>query len=209
MKAKIIDYGIGAILFVVLIGIIWFFFLRKNTSEYPETMIIPDSLVQMRYEKALEHDTIIKLYERILTKKTEPEIIYIKTIDTLFVEKIKDYDVMLQVKKSGDQLIIRAVNITGKILKEIIYEDIGDNFIATSATNKVVVKSQRFYFTGIEPYIRYGMPMTEQWKKGKIETGIRAGISFMNKFDFKGFGEWNWDDKSGKFGLEVSYKFLK
>jgi hypothetical protein len=142
-------------------------------------LILTDTSLLTRYREELKKDTAIKWYEKIINKKPEPDIVYVQKTDTVFIETTKDIDLMLQVKKSDNKLIIRAVNQNGGILKEYIYEDVYNNFSATSKKENIYVKTEKIYWNGLNSIINLQWPIFNK-RKPFCNFGLESGINYKN-----------------------------
>jgi len=199
-KFKIIAFCVIALVIGIAIANIF------NSCKKPQgTITVHDTTVITRYEKELVRDTVIKWYEKIVWRNVLPEIIYQQKIDSVFVETIKYKDLMLKIEKKGNSLKIFAVNINDSLIKEYNFADVGQDFIATSTTGNIFVKSKKFYFYGIEPFANYSLDNIKDWKGGNFNIGIRTGIEGFN-FALKPYINYNTQYKDLRAGLELSYK---
>lgn len=180
--------------------------MKQKVIPYPETLIVHDTTTLIRYQTELKRDTIVKWYEKIVYKEAKPEIIYQQKVDTLFLQSIKFKDVMLKVNKTNNKLIIYAVNENDSVIKEFIFDDIGNNFVASSEINNVFVKSQKFYWLGIEPYMNINASFSNPINENYFNLGLRSGIDFKNKYFLKPFINYNTKEKF-RFGIETSIIF--
>jgi hypothetical protein len=147
------------------------------------TSILKDTTIFSRYEQELKKDTVIKWYDKLIYQKSVPEKIYIQKTDTVFIETLKNMDLMLQVKKSNNKLIIRAVNQNGMTIKEYVYEDIYNDFIATSKRNDIFVKSKTFYWNGVNSIFNVQWSMFKD-RKLNVNFGLETGVDYKNTVDF-------------------------
>ena len=161
--------------------------------DYPTTIVMHDTTTLIRYETKLQRDTIIKWYEKIIYKESKPTYIYYQKIDSIFIDKIKAYDFMLRVQKSGDKLFITAVNLDGHILKEYIYDNVSDNFTAVSKDSAIYVKSKIFEYEGISLAANYSLcPVSfPQVFSGEpyqsLSLGLRTNFTLFNKLNITPF----------------------
>jgi len=118
----------------------------------------------------------------LLFSESEPEKIYYRKIDTIFIEKIKELDLMLQVKKENKKLIIKAVNQNGKVLKEYVYDDVSNNFTAVSQKENIFVKSRNFYWNRINPIFNVQWSMFNK-SKPDYNFGLETGINYKEKIE--------------------------
>jgi hypothetical protein len=170
------------VLILIILLIIIFKQIFPSKARINDTVFLKDTSILTRYEKELEKDTVIKWYDKIVYKKSKPEIIYLQKVDTIFIEKTKELDLMLQVKKENNKLIIKAINQDGNILKEFIYDDVYNNFTAVSQKDNIYVNSKIFYWN------RFNAILNAQWsifsdKRLDVNFGLETGINFKNKLD--------------------------
>lgn len=171
-----------ALLIIILLIIIFKQIFPGRRDDTLHNLYIKDTNVLVRYEKEIKRDTVIKWYEKIVFKKSEPEKIYYSQTDTVFIEKTKELDLMLQVKKENKRLIIKAVNQNGKILKEYVYEDVGNDFTAISQKENIFVKSKKFYWNSINSIFNVQFPMFNE-KKADYNFGLETGINYKEKIE--------------------------
>lgn len=177
-----------AIIFIIAIAYLSFTIGKHfgNSESDGSTLIIHDTLVVDRYKELVKKDTVIKWYEKIIWKESEPKVIYVQKVDSVFIEKVKGYDVMLRVEKAGDKLKIIAFNQSGKILKEYIYDNIGNSFIAVSQDSNIFIKSKKVEFNGIWIEASVSNSIPELVKKNinlDYDIGVGTGINISQKVD--------------------------
>lgn len=196
--------------FLVLTIIILLIIILKQIfsvkSGFNRTVVLKDTSILTRYENELKKDTIVKWYEQIVYKKAEPEIIYLQKIDTVFIERTKELDLMLQVKKENKKLIIKAVNQNGKILKEYVYNDVYNDFTAISQKDNIYVKSKMFYWNRLNSIINVQWSMLKE-KKLNINFGLETGINFKNTLDISAGVLYSPDTKDLLLNTNLKIKF--
>ncbi|MCX6165315.1 MAG: hypothetical protein NTU73_10750, partial [Ignavibacteriae bacterium] len=178
---KYINWFLVLLIIILLIIIFKQIFPGRRDGTF-HNVYIKDTNVLVRYENEIKRDTVIKWYENIIYKKSAPEKIFFQKIDTIFIEKTKDLDLMLQVKKEKKKLIIKAVNQNGKILKEYIYEDVNNDFTAVSQKENIFVKSKKFYWNKISPIFNVQWSMFND-KKPIFSFGLETGINYKEKIE--------------------------
>lgn len=165
---------------MLLIIIFKYIFPSNNSNN--KNIFLKDTNLLIKYEKEIKRDTVVRWHEKIFYKKPEPQIIYYQKTDTVFIEKTKDLDLMLQVKKENRKLIIKAVNQNGKIIKEYVYDDVSNEFIATSQKKNIFVKSKNFYWNKIYPIINLQYSMLNE-KEINYNFGLESSINYKNKIE--------------------------
>lgn len=185
---------------IVCISIaIWHFVIIKikgclygDFNQQPSTIIIHDTNVVVRYEYKV--DTVIKWYERIVWKESPPKVIYQQQLDTVYLEKYLKYDLMLGLERINNKLRIWALNQDGLKLKEEIFDDVGPEFKAYSTTSKIVIKSKRWYWEGIN--LLTGLEQ-DQFKKFKPDyvNNLRTGFNYFDKVGVEFGIRYNWTNK--------------
>lgn len=174
-----------------VIGVIAFFLLTKlfscNGSAPPGVEIIRDTNTVVRYEWGVKTDTVIKWYERIIYKENEPKTIYIQKTDTVFATKVQDMDVVLKLQKKGKVAKVTAYNQNGKYLKELIFDNVGENFTVISQPNDIFVKSQIWYWNkpsfNLELINSIDSTIKGKFAGMELRPSIETGISFKNIID--------------------------
>jgi hypothetical protein len=169
-------------LIIIILLIIIFKQIFPHESGKSNTIIIKDTTILTRYEKELNKDTIIKWYKKVIYKKSEPDKIYLQKLDTIFIEKVKELDLMLQVKKENNKLIIKAINQNGKTLKEYIYDDVYNNFTAVSQKDNIYVNSKMFYWNRLNSIFNIQWSIFNE-KKLNVNFGLETGVNYKNKID--------------------------
>jgi hypothetical protein len=195
--------------FLVLVIIILLIIIFKQL--FPEkgkenNLLIRDTNLLVRFEKEIKRDTVIKWYENIIYKKSEPEKIFFQKTDTVFIEKTKELDLMLQVKKENRKLIIKAVNQNGNTLKEYIYDDVSNEFTAVSQKDNIFVKSKNFQWNSISPIFNAQFPMYND-KEPIFSFGLETGISYKNKIEMNGGVMYSPTEKELLLNTNVKIKF--
>jgi hypothetical protein len=181
------------------------YFSHKNGVS--NTIIKNDTTLLIRYEKEIRKDTVIKWYDKFLYKKSEPEIIYYQKTDTVFLEKVNTFDLMIEVKKKDNKLLIKAVNPEGKTLKEYIYENVFDNFSIVSQKNNIFVKSAKFRWNGISALLNVQYPLFDKMKKPDYQPGIETGIIYRNKFGLSATLNYSFLNKQVFINTNLKIKF--
>ena len=172
-------------------------------TSYPnpnDTLIIHDTTTITRYETQLQKDTVTKWYERITIKESKPTVIYQQKIDTVFLEKVKSYDLILGIYKKGTNLRVFALNKDKMLLKEELFEDVYNNFTAFSAEDKVVVKSQRFYWNGLEAGYEHKRPVNDL-KTYVHSIDLMTGINYIDRLSLDAGTEFDLTNK--EFNLKA------
>ena len=84
--------------------------MKSCSSVVDVPLRVASQSVVSSLEEKVRVDTVVKFLERVKYKEVKPEVIYEQKVDTTFIEKYKDHDVMLQVEKKGNKLSIYALN---------------------------------------------------------------------------------------------------
>lgn len=194
---------IKGFIIITLFALIWFK-CKHKIYDNASGIYIHDTNTVIKYEKELSKDTVIKWYEKIIYRKSEPDIVYYNRLDTLKIKEIQYKDLMLKVNKENNRLRIYAVNENDSLIKELIFDNVGNNFVASSVVNNIIVKTQKIYFNKIEPYFQFKYNIKDYNKI--YDFGVKSGINYMNKIYISPFIEYNNFDKCN-FGIEASIKF--
>ena len=197
----------GLIICCLLFVICYLVFARRSgLTEYPETIVMHDTTTLIRYETKLQHDTVIKWYEKVIYKESKPTYIYYQTVDTVFLKSIKGYDFMLRVQKDGDKLYITAVNLDGHIIKEYIYDDVSDNFTAVSKDSAIYVKSKFFEYEGISLCTQLMFPPEDH--RFSVVPGLSSNFKLFNKVSLMPFAGYDFRLSTFDFRLLISLKLF-
>lgn len=163
----------------LIIGIIIGLFLKSNYSNLANGGILQRDSIGFEVANS---DTIIKFVEKIIYKQSEPKVVYIQKVDSVFIELMKDYDLITKViKKRNGDLTLFIYNQNGKELKRMEFENVGNSFQVTSQRNNVFVKSNLWDWNGIYFKSRLSAPLNENWKNElMLDNGVYTGITFNN-----------------------------
>lgn len=183
------------IIFLILIiaGVIFYFKACTEQERISETQIIHDTTTITRYETQYKTNTEIKWLEKIVKVQSEPKVIYQQKIDSVFIEKTKSYDLILGIEKKGTNLRVFAMNQNSMLLKEQLFENVYDNFTAYSTTDKVIVKSNLFYFNGIKIGYEHKRPIRDL-KTYSHSIDVMTGVSFIDKLSLDAGAEYDSKD---------------
>lgn len=151
------DFGIDwkkVLMFVVLftfIAVSWFYLVSKvagcfqsPSPEESQTLFVPD--VKIKGRVITKTDTVIKWYEKIIYKQSQPEVVYYQKTDTVFINQAKKLDLVMKLEKKGSWVSAYTINFRDTLLKQSIYTGIGNNFTVTAQDGELFVKSQKIYF---------------------------------------------------------------
>lgn len=167
------------------IGISVSYFFTRIFGPEQDTVYIRDTTIAEKYKTDIKRDTVVKWHEKIIYKKNEPEkISYQEVKDTVFIEKFKEQDVMIHLKKEKDNLIIRALNQDNKLLKEYIYTETGRDFTAVSGKNNISVKSKSIYWSGINVRtdIGYLTANKNNISDKEFRIGLETGVNYLDRY---------------------------
>lgn len=209
MSDKVI-WILRAVILFVFIMIIWIVIrsCNQDSGEVPETIIIHDTAVVTRYQTELKRDTVVKWFEKIVYKNSEPKYIYHQKTDTVFRDKVKTLDVMLKVNKSKNKLNIYAYDNNNMLLKEYVYYDVAPEFTATSVTGDIKVKSKLFYFS---PAVFTRFETDYILNDKQLSAGIKSRLSYKDIVQLElGTGyKHSFSNTANKFFIysELSYIF--
>jgi hypothetical protein len=177
-------YIIIAILFLAYSVAIFFWGRASVNPPQIATGGILQNRDSIEYEVAMS-DTVIKWYEKIVYKQSEPKVIYIQKVDSAFIEVMKDYDLITKVikKRNGDMTLF-IYNQNGKELKRMEFENVGQSFQITSQKNNVFVKSDLWNWNGLYFKSQLKVPLNNNYlKETYLENGLFTGINFNNIID--------------------------
>ncbi len=197
--------------FLVLISIFSVIIVLKHifperNNRVIQNMLIRDTNLKMRYEYETNRDTIIKWYEKIIYKSTKPEVVYYQKTDTVFIEKIKELDLILNIEKQNRKLKIKAVNQKGYTIKEYVFDDVNSNFTAISQKENIFVKSKKFSWNRINSVFNLQWPLLSS-KKLAYNFGIETGINYKNKIDLNAGLLYSPEKKDLFINSELKFKF--
>lgn len=209
MNLKSLLIGLAVVAVIGVIATIYNFGC-PNEPRYPNTVVTHDTLVLERYN--LKIDTLQNnILKNVVSKEVQPSIIYQEKITYRDIEKFKDYDLTLGFEKKGNTLRIFAVNMNDSLIKEQVFEDVYSNFSAWSANDKIVVKSNKFSFTGVKIYGETYLPVQnivqkDFYKQANYRLGVEAGVDYKNKVELNLGIEKDFTTKDFQIKLKTSYK---
>lgn len=181
----------GGIIFAGWKAFDWF--IDKTVAERT-AMIIPDTKVVERIKTVQQRDTIIKWYEKPLYKEVKPTVIFVQS-DSTIREELKDKDLIINLEKDGDKIRMFAHNDNDSTVKEYVFDGVGRDFSATAMTGNIMIKSQRFYWEGLNLSVDVGLKLSDL---NNFKT-----INFYDKNIYLTTG-WNYNER---LGLEVGGKY--
>ncbi|MBM4158580.1 MAG: hypothetical protein FJ216_07360 [Ignavibacteria bacterium] len=199
---KIKYYLIISIILVLLTAAVSFYLSSKWSAS--NVIILHDTTIVDRWHYELSRDTIVKWYEKIQYYKPDPKTIYVQKVDTVFIESSKSLDLMLKVDKIGNKLYIKAINQNGKIIKEYIYDNIGEELHISSQQNNISVKSRLIYYDGIAIFAQAYSNQFKLINQFEYDIGLETGINYLNKHRLTAGIFYN---KSSKFNVFIKSKF--
>jgi len=200
---KIIPY---VIIFIIAVSLTFLFLKQSNLLD--NVRYVHDTTIVERYHTEVKQDTVIKWFEKLTSKEIKPEVVYFDRVDSVFVLKVQDLDVMLSVTKQGDKLHIYALNQNGKILKQYVYDNVGSDFTATSQNNNIFVKSKLWYWSGLKFNFETYAPLTEIGSEYNFRLSAETGISYKNKLDLNLGIERDFNTGVNSLKLKTSYKIF-
>jgi len=185
-------------LYVIGIGFLIYSLIRTNAK--PDTVYLYDTTIVTHYENKLITDTVVKWYEKILFQKVKPDTVKWMRVDTVFLEKVKTMDVMIRVEKKGNILLITAVNQEGKKIKEYVYDRVYDNFIAVSQDSNISIKTQHWYWNGLEVFGNVTLGgdkfLNRKFTDLNYDVGLKTGFNLHEKYYFNIGTKYDFQSKS-------------
>jgi len=206
---------------VIIIGIVLLlavFVFSKiyscNKSSVSNTATVHDTTVINNYITKVETDTVIKWYEKIVYKQTDPTVIYQQKTDSVFLESVKYLDLIPHLSWSGGNLTITTVNINDSIVKEWHFENIYNGYTVTSQEGNLFIKNNLFGYNGAELFARLSSQFNnDSIKNPNVTVGVKTGWNFQNSFSLTPGISYQFRNppafKNFNFELELNYKFLK
>jgi ATP-dependent RNA circularization protein (DNA/RNA ligase family) len=208
-----VKFFVGLLIYAAVFAALWFvvkkFAPQMDAGITPGTVIIHDTTTVIRYNNEIRRDTVIKWYERIVTKQSDPVIIYKQKVDSVFLERIRYQDVMLKLEKRGKNLKIFAVNEKDSTLKEYFFDDVYSNFTATSAVGNIFVKSNRYELEPFRFSLRIGGPV-DTWSQNKqVSLSYEPKLKIMETLELDAILSLPiWQQRSNTINLNESVKSL-
>lgn len=190
MKISTYILPISLLLIVLLFASYLFFFHPPAPAP---VFINPNLETQLNQETA--RDTVIKWYERIIYKQSDPEIIYVQKIkrdtihrtDSILITRYRSYDLITKLDKKDNSIIVKTYNDRDSLLKEYTFTNVYNDFTITSQTNNLFVKSNKFQWDGINGFM--SAEAKDNQTKGKpilynldYRVGLSTGYTFQNKY---------------------------
>lgn len=200
---------------LLLLALAWFFlFSPWSGCNRPDVPITPLTVVnpalQGTFTQVQHTDTVkIPFIKTVYIKEVQPEYIQVVKVDSATRLIIKNWDVMTKVDKQGRILKIYTYNENDSLLKYSEYE-VANDFTATSANHRIVVRYQRFGYES--PFFTAEYVNNAAWNNQRAYLGFETGVNyderlFLNlnpKYNVLGKGSFieNLD-----FSLKASLKF--
>jgi len=161
--------------------------ISKGCSSERETVqAIARGDVKTNYEERVRVDTVVKFLEKIVYKEVPAKTIYTQFVDTVFMEDAKKKDLILDVKKEGDELTINTVDINGNIIKEYSYDGVGNDFTATAQQGNLFIKSKKIEWGGLHLNTGYEVKdhstPVSKFNVNNIYVGASTSITILNNF---------------------------
>lgn len=180
---------------------------KSDDVQPTSTIYIHDTTVVERYKESVKKDTVIRWFEKIIYKKSEPEKVYYTKTDSLFIREVEKLDVMLSVEKKSRGLFIYAFNERDTLAKQYVFTDVGREFTVIAQSGKLFVKSKKFYWDGVSFLAGANVAPDgiSKLKNYNPTVGLRTGISYLDKFGIE-FGT-NYEFKSNQLSLTMNLKF--
>lgn len=182
IKWVIISLSLIALAFAVKLTYNHFF------GSEPVPQAIQRGDVKSNYEESYKKDTEIKFVDRIVYKQLPPKVIYEQKVDTVFIEKQKDKDLILQIEKDGTALKATTVNINGQKIKEYHFKDVSNDFKLTSQDSSLYLKSLMWEWEGISlgggyQYSSYDSTL-KTFNANNLYLTALARLRLLNKYNF-------------------------
>jgi len=207
MKPQIITHLIS-----FLLGCIAILFLSLpdfdcGEKRNSETIFVHDTTTLERYESRIDtiHNNIIK---NLISKESEPTIIYQEKISYRDIEKFKDYDLSLGFEKKGTTLRIWAVNINDSLIKEQVFEEVFGNFTAYSSTDRIIVKSEKYKWKGVNIGFQHERPISDLKNRFNNKVDITTGLSYKEKYSLDIGGEYDLNQKDLKLKVKAGVRLF-
>lgn len=195
-------YWLYILLVLALAGTI-FYFNTCNPLPKPETIIIHDTTTFERYNERI--DTVSNnIIKRIFSEQSEPTVIYKEKIKE--IDRFKNYPLGLGYEKKGTTLRIFAINLSDSTITEQIFENVYNNFSAYSANDRIVVKSNKFEWTGITAGYEHKRNINDLKGNYEHNVNLMTGIKFKDRYQFSVGTEYDFNNKDIKLKGEIKVK---
>ncbi|HEY5122228.1 MAG TPA: hypothetical protein VIK14_00685, partial [Ignavibacteria bacterium] len=106
--------------------------------------------------------------------------------------------------KEKDRMIIKTLNGRDSLIKEYHFSNTGSDFSLISQKNNIYLKSQIFYFSGINLMIGYDI-----YKDKELSLAISSGINWRERIYMEGFAGYNFHKRNINTGIHLNIKILK
>lgn len=182
MMRNYIKYIIAGVIIVFLLFLNPF--LRRKLDK--PTYYIRDASLNVNAQRELKNDTVIKIYERTIYKRSKPQVIYVDRVDSNFARKLQQMDLIMRLEKRHNTLKLTALNQRDSLVKEFRFNDVPENFVVTSMEGDVFVKSTNFIWEGLKVGIETGSNLLN---REKLKTNLNLSTEFraFNKLGIGSF----------------------
>jgi len=202
---KCLISGLAGVLLAVIVGVTNFDCGGK--TRLPETVTIHDTTTLERYN--LRIDTMQNnVIRNIISHQSEPTIIYQEKISWKEIEKFKDYDLMLGFEKKNNTLRVFAVNQNDSLIKEEVFNNVFDNFEAWSANDRIVVKSNKFSWNGLNLGVEHSRPVTDLKTSFQNKIDLTTGLKYKDRYSFDAGAEYNVEQKDIKLKAKITVRLF-
>ena len=200
---------IGALVIIILgIGVTLYNFGCPRDIPQPETVVMHDTLTLERYN--LRIDTLQNnILKKIFQNQEVPVYIYQEKIKE--IEKYRDYDLILGMEKKGTTLRLFALNQNDSLIKEEIFENVFSNFTAWSANDKIIVKSNKFHWSGVNLGYEHSRPINDLQNINNTvgnKVDIMKGVTYIERYNISVGTEYDIETKDIKLKLKTSVKLF-
>jgi hypothetical protein len=199
---------IATFILLLVVAFFYIFHPRETVKEIKSVRIDTVTTLVPEIKLIEKRDTVVRWFEKPVKEMKQPETIYVQKVDSVFVIKYKDYDLVISVsKKANKDLDIFVLNQQNEVLKEYVYHNVGDVFDITSQENAIAVKSQFLEWNSIGAYGIHGSALN--WKQHSFELGIKTGVNYLDKFTLDAKVGYDFNLKALRLSEELSYYPLR
>lgn len=207
------------ILFIIIVVIIIYggwklteWFIDKEIHKRAE-LIVPDTLIVERIKTVMKTDTVIKWYEVPFYKESKSEIIYIQS-DSLIRAGLENKELIISLQKENDRLKIFTHNKSDSIVKEYNFSDVNRDFSATATNRSIFIKSQKFYWNGINLSTELRLPLNnlQSFKNLNMyekNLDLSTGFNYKEKLSLDFGINYNINTKDYFLFSKLNYKILQ
>lgn len=186
-------------------------------NQTPPVVVRHDTTVIERYDTIYVEVKDPVFIDRIIHRYVSADSVVTQKVDSVFIDRVKYFDLMLSVKKAKDKVTIFAYNERDSLIKQYEFSGIGNNFTAVSDTDNILMRTNNFEWNGLSLALGGSFRvnrdlMKTQLMDGVYEPGLKTGYTAFNRLSidagiYNEFGNFK-PRLEPKIKFELNYKII-